>query len=675
METYEALLKSQLKQLEEVLLRRHQAEFHALKQQYLLGVEKGAPGLSEDCGQNDEIPQERWCLERTRAVKRWESFSWKLLARQESSFDTEESIIAVRSSSERPDLRMRSSWCHSVMQKRVKMPPSSRNSYTEDMILRMNEEMTSSSWYSKFVFGPQSSFQLLWAVLSIILITWDLVTIPLEVFDNSSFHEILKSVGYGSLAYWVVDMPLHLLFGVQKGGIVELRPRVLARLYLKTWFPVDLALVALDVLLIVFEIMVGEGSFSGAFRSVRVLRIMRILRLLRLLRVAKLQRELSIIANRFISAYVFMVMKLVCIACGHRLHTVRVDRATMPHLAPPRRTRCLTFAWLAWTAWTALGRVDRCFAPSRTERRTATVARMASAAEWLEGQGYDVAGKQGRGGLEEGSSTFEPGSSWASFQTLQTDQGDFFVVKTARRPAADMFKGEALGLEALRAAGGVCVPKVLHYDDDGSGGSYIIMEKLNMGGRVNMKDFGRKLAEMHLAEPAHPEAKSGKFGFQVDNTIGGTPQKNAWTEDWASFVKEQRLGPQVRMAGSGQLTRVWKQLLEETGDLRDLFSDVEVKPSILHGDLWSGNYQGTPDGVAIFDPATYYGHHEAEFGMSWCAGFNGDFWSGYREVIPEAPKYRQRAKLYEAYHIINHYNLFGGGYLQQGISLLEALLK
>ncbi|CAK9018119.1 unnamed protein product [Durusdinium trenchii] len=119
METYEALLKSQLKQLEEVLLRRHQAEFHALKQQYLLGVEKGAPGLSEDCGQNDEIPQERWCLERTRAVKRWESFSWKLLARQESSFDTEESIIAVRSSSERPDLRMRSSWCHSVMQKRV----------------------------------------------------------------------------------------------------------------------------------------------------------------------------------------------------------------------------------------------------------------------------------------------------------------------------------------------------------------------------------------------------------------------------------------------------------------------------------------------------------------------------------------------------------------------------
>ena len=70
-----------------------------------------------------------------------------------------------------------------------------------------------------------------------------------------------------------------------------------------------------------------------------------------------------------------------------------------------------------------------------------------------------------------------------------------------------------------------------------------------------------------------------------------------------------------------------------------------------------------------------FGAQEAEFGMSWCAGFNGDFWSGYREVIPEAPKYRQRAKLYEAYHIINHYNLFGGGYLQQGISLLEALLK
>eukprot|EP00420_Gonyaulax_spinifera_P003688 CAMPEP_0197935898 /NCGR_PEP_ID=MMETSP1439-20131203/114079_1 /TAXON_ID=66791 /ORGANISM="Gonyaulax spinifera, Strain CCMP409" /LENGTH=97 /DNA_ID=CAMNT_0043558853 /DNA_START=1 /DNA_END=290 /DNA_ORIENTATION=- len=97
-----------------------------------------------------------------------------------------------------------------------------------------------------------------------------------------------------------------------------------------------------------------------------------------------------------------------------------------------------------------------------------------------------------------------------------------------------------------------------------------------------------------------------------------------------------------------------------------MFTDGEVTPSVLHGDLWSGNYANSPDGAVIFDPAVYYGHHEAEWGMSWCAGFSGDFWAGYREVIPEAPLFKRRRALYEAYHIINHYNLFGGGYLDQG---------
>ncbi|CAK9018115.1 Potassium voltage-gated channel subfamily H member 5 (Ether-a-go-go potassium channel 2) (rEAG2) (Voltage-gated potassium channel subunit Kv10.2) [Durusdinium trenchii] len=316
METYETLLKSQLKQLEEVLLRRHDYEFQALKQQYLRGVQQGFSDFY-----NDEIPQELPDMEQTKAVQRWEKLSCKLMARQGGSFETEESgIMAVRSTSQRPDLRMRSSWCHSVMQKRVKMPPNSRSDFTEDMALRMNQEMTESYWYSKFVLGPHSSFQLLWAVLSIILITWDLVTIPMEVFDDLTFHNVVQVVGYVSLAFWVIDMPLHLIFGVQKSGLVELRPRVLAKIYLKSWFPVDLALVALDVAFIFLEVI----GISGAFRSVRVLRSMRMLRLLRLLRVAKLQREVSIIANRFVSAYYFMVLKvfaalLVMLSVNHMI--------------------------------------------------------------------------------------------------------------------------------------------------------------------------------------------------------------------------------------------------------------------------------------------------------------------------------------------------------------------
>jgi len=301
------------------------------------------------------------------------------------------------------------------------------------------------------------------------------------------------------------------------------------------------------------------------------------------------------------------------------------------------------------------------------ERDSSPRARMACRAlapvqSWLESQGYQVQADKNQGG-----------SSWSSFRIIKTDKGDLFV-KTSRRPASVMFEGEALGLQALGAAAGVRVPKVLHFGDDGSGGSFIIMEKLDMGGSPNMREFGRAMARMHLAEPAAPEAKAGKFGFALDNTIGATPQPNPWTDDWPEFFREQRLGFQVKRAGSTGLTNTWKQVVDATDGLKDLFTDGEVRPSVLHGDLWSGNYANSPDGAAIFDPATYYGHHEAEWGMSWCAGFNRDFWAGYREVLPEAPLFRRRQPLYEAYHIINHYNLFGGGYLEQGKALLERLL-
>uniref|UniRef100_A0A7S2IIX1 protein-ribulosamine 3-kinase n=1 Tax=Zooxanthella nutricula TaxID=1333877 RepID=A0A7S2IIX1_9DINO len=236
-----------------------------------------------------------------------------------------------------------------------------------------------------------------------------------------------------------------------------------------------------------------------------------------------------------------------------------------------------------------------------------------------------------------------------------------------------MFEGEALGLRALGAAGGVKVPTVHHFGDDGAGGSYIIMEKLNIGGRPDMQAFGRAMAQMHLADPEDPNAKKGMFGFAVDNTIGGTPQLNPWTDDWVTFFREHRIGYQVKRAGRPELTAIWSKVLDKTDGLRTLFTDGPIRPSVLHGDLWTGNYGGSPEGAAIFDPAAYYGHHEAEWGMSWCASFGEDFWEGYREVIPEAPLFRKREPLYEAYHKLNHYNLFGGGYLGDAEYLLRQL--
>ena len=101
---------------------------------------------------------------------------------------------------------------------------------------------------------------------------------------------------------------------------------------------------------------------------------------------------------------------------------------------------------------------------------------------------------------------------------------------------------------------------------------------------------------------------------------------------------------------------------------------MQVKPSLLHGDLWSGNLSTVKEGGwAILDPATYYGHHEAEFGMSWCGGFSGSFWDGYNSVIPRARGAGDRHDLYTLYHYLNHYNLFGGGYRSSAASILAKL--
>ena len=100
-----------------------------------------------------------------------------------------------------------------------------------------------------------------------------------------------------------------------------------------------------------------------------------------------------------------------------------------------------------------------------------------------------------------------------------------------------------------------------------------------------------------------------------------------------------------------------------------------MKPSILHGDLWSGNIAAVNGKPCIYDPAVYYGHHEAEWGMSWCAGFGQGFWAGYRELVPESPRFKDRRPLYEAYHQLNHYNMFGGGYLGSTYRCLEQVKK
>ncbi|KAG5070865.1 hypothetical protein AAZX31_03G016200 [Glycine max] len=256
-----------------------------------------------------------------------------------------------------------------------------------------------------------------------------------------------------------------------------------------------------------------------------------------------------------------------------------------------------------------------------------------------------------------------------------TDAGSFFV-KTNRSIGPSMFEAEALGLGAMYETGTIRVPKPYKVGPLPTGGSFIIMEFIQFGAsRGYQSDLGRKLAEMHKA------GKSSKgFGFDVDNTIGSTPQVNTWSSDWVQFYGEHRLGYQLKLAldqyGDRTIYDKGQRLVKS---MTPLFANVVIEPCLLHGDLWSGNISSDKNGEpVILDPACYYGHSEAEFGMSWCAGFGGSFYNSYFEVMPKQPGFEERRDLYMLYHYLNHYNLFGSGYRSSAMSIIDdylAILK
>mmetsp|Transcript_37007 Transcript_37007/g.60408 ORF Transcript_37007/g.60408 Transcript_37007/m.60408 type:complete len:367 (-) Transcript_37007:528-1628(-) len=306
------------------------------------------------------------------------------------------------------------------------------------------------------------------------------------------------------------------------------------------------------------------------------------------------------------------------------------------------------------------------------------------------------ASTSGFGGVEK---SIPAGSSgWASFRkvtvtdppTNDYDEPTSFFVKSSSRSSKEMFYGEALGLEAMYACSQgsedtLRIPKVFHYGDYSSGkGSFVVMEYLNLAGRSDDRALGKAVARMHLAPATEKAGNPTKaFGFAVDNTIGSTPQPNPWTKpnsgtkEWVEFFRDHRIGHQINLAGDPYCSNLWNNDIAPRLHLlfEDLKGEKEIKPSLLHGDLWSGNI-GSADGKpSIYDPAVYWGHHEAEWGMAWCAGFGPQFWEGYRSLIPQDEGFLDRKPLYDAYHQLNHYNLFGGGYIGSARSDLENLKK
>lgn len=249
--------------------------------------------------------------------------------------------------------------------------------------------------------------------------------------------------------------------------------------------------------------------------------------------------------------------------------------------------------------------------------------------------------------------------------------GRRYFVKFNDATRLAMFEAEAEGLAEIALSNCVRVPQPIctgRHDKQ----SYLVLEYLDIGASTSASDelLGRQLAALHRC--IHPQ-----FGWKRDNTIGSTTQINAEETDWISFYREHRLRFQLELAlknGYASLQREAEKLLDK---LPAFFADYRPQPSLLHGDLWGGNHAALRDGTpVVFDPAPYYGDREADLAMTELfGGFGARFHAAYREAWPVDAGYRVRKDLYNLYHVLNHLNLFGGGYQGQAQNLIERLLS
>ena len=252
---------------------------------------------------------------------------------------------------------------------------------------------------------------------------------------------------------------------------------------------------------------------------------------------------------------------------------------------------------------------------------------------------------------------------------LTTSEGSNYLLKHHPGFSYDMFEKEANGLKELAKPNTIRIPEVLSVDKD-----YILLEFISSGSKNKnfSEDFGRRFAEMH-------KYTSNEYGFYENNYIGSNPQSNIPDEKekqkWVNFYFNKRILYQLELA---------EKLGNSTPDLRKGISKLEEKieeiignseesPSLLHGDLWSGNFMVDENGeVVLIDPAVYYGHREADLGMTKLfGGFSSEFYKSYNKAYPLKDGYDYRENIYKLYHVLNHLNLFGGGYYSQAISLIK----
>ncbi|GAA5980390.1 hypothetical protein JCM11641_001787 [Rhodosporidiobolus odoratus] len=252
-----------------------------------------------------------------------------------------------------------------------------------------------------------------------------------------------------------------------------------------------------------------------------------------------------------------------------------------------------------------------------------------------------------------------------------------YLHKTATGADATQLVGEAECLRRMSEACAAVCPKLIGSGEEEGGEKWMLCEwhtlvSIQPSEQPRLAEY---LAQMHLAPPPSGQ----KYGFPVPTCCGVTKQDNTEEESWSTFFGKRRIGDMLDRIGDPELGQLGKKLQERV--VPKLLDGLDIKPSILHGDLWAGNARYSRDRSApiTFDPSSYYGHSEADLGITHMfGGFSPDFYERYHELVPKtAPveEYEQRQQLYELYHHLNHTLMFGGSYKGGAIRLMRGLLQ
>lgn len=252
---------------------------------------------------------------------------------------------------------------------------------------------------------------------------------------------------------------------------------------------------------------------------------------------------------------------------------------------------------------------------------------------------------------------------------LQCSDGSSFFAKLNGADFLPHYQNEAFALEKLAAANAVRVPNPITSGIAGKQ-AFLILEYLEMASPQSdsQRTLGRQLAALH-------QSTAPKFGWDHDNVIGSTPQYNQWEDSWITFFARHRLEPQIEWAKNSGLNLPGADDLIR--NLNMFFQDYSPVPSLLHGDLWGGNVAYLENGQPVlFDPASYYGDRETDLAFTeMFGGFGSAFYDAYHQAWPIHDGFSRRKHLYNLYHVLNHFNLFGGGYGSQAASMVKNLLN